>query len=297
MAGVVGRQVQFGMGTESTPGTAVAATSMFEIVNLQTNMNEQIFATDGLRGTRSKLSERVRQNTRAPSYTVTMHPNSVELDYLLPLILGGAEVADAFPLAETLSSFTTWIDISTTRYRYLGCMVSSARFYSTQGGPLALDLTVEAMDADNSGTAFASLSISVAAGPYLHADCAATVSASAYEFADVALTVDNMLKVDRFFTGQTRVSLIPTDRTITWELSGPSGDNFANLYGLTASGVACVATYTNGNRSLAFTSNKVSFPRLPPQVNVLDEVMLPLTGTARKDGATLELTTVNDSTG
>lgn len=294
MAAAMGFETKLGMITEVTPGTPLAPTEQYEVLVTDLRMNEELLDAAGLRGTRSHVSERVRQGTRAPGFSITLQPNSVELDALLPRILGGSESLDSFPLAETLPSFTTKIEVVQTRLVFAGCKVARARFVSSQGSPLNLELDVEAMDLTTEGTAFPALTINTV-GPYIHSDLAATVSATTYRFREVALAIDNGLKVDRFLNSQTRLSLPEQDRVITWTLDGPYGDNSA-LYGLAVAGVAVVGTWTLSNRSLAFSSTKVQFPRIPPRISGRDEIMLPLEGIARKDGSTNELTCTNDST-
>lgn len=290
MAAAMGAQIKIGMDAGST-----ISSEQYEAVITGLDINEELLDAAGLRGSRSHASERVRQGTRAPRFSLTLQPNSVELDALLPRILGGAEAADAFPLAETLPSFVANLDLVQKRWHFTGCKVARARFYSAAGGPLNLDLEVEALEVAVSDTAFPSLSINTV-GPYLHSDVVLSVGGSAYNFREVSLAIDNQLDTGRFFNSQTRISLPEQDRVVTWTFDGPFGDNSA-LYGLAVAGVAALATWTNGNRSLQCSSTKTQFPRRPPAVNGREEIMLPLEGVARKDGSTNELTCTNDSTG
>jgi hypothetical protein len=283
----MGVQIKLGMDPAST-----TPTEEYECTLTGLAANEQLVDAAGLRGTRIHASERVRQGTRAPHFQISLQPNSLELNNLLPRILGGAENLDSFPLAETLPTFVVVMELSADRWQWIGCKVARAVFSSSQGAPLNLELDVEALDVAQVATAFPALSISTAAGPYMHQDLVATISGTTYQFRDTRVTIDNHLKTDRFFNSQTRTALPEMDRTITWELDGPYGDQVA-LYALSVGGVACIATWTNGTRSLQFNSGNVQFPRIPPTINGRDEIMLPLSGIARGLAGGVELTCTN----
>lgn len=293
MAAATGAQMKFG-----TAAASATPDAQYEFKNLNLRFNEDLLEPGGIRGTRSRVSERVRQNTRAPGFSLDLEPDPVELDTWLPRILGGTESVDSFPLAETLPTFVATFDIVTTRLSFTGCKVASASFRCGQGQNLVVSIDVEALDFSVSASAFPNLTISTVA-PYVFSDTASglLIGGSAYQFFDWQLEIDNMLKRDRFLNSQTRVSLPELDRLVRWSWGGPHGDNWANLFGLSALGVASVATFTNGARSTVFTSNKVAYPRELPQFGDRDELRLPLVGIARKDGSTAELTTTNDSTG
>jgi hypothetical protein len=290
MSAAMPAQMHLGVDASSTTPTEEYE---FELVGLR--MAEELFEFAGLRGSRSHVSERVRQNTRAPGLSFRITPNSVELDAWLPRILGGAEATDVFPLAETLPTFTLNLDVVTKRLHFTGCKVNVGTFEAVAGGPLSLLLDVEALDVAVSATAFPSLTISTVA-PYIFSDTASglVVNAQTLQFFRHLLRIDNQLDTGRFLNSQTRVSLPERDRIITWEWDGPYGDNEA-LSGLAAAGVASTATYTNGSRSVLFSSNKVAYPRELPQVNGREEIRLPLVGVARMDGSTRELIVTNDS--
>lgn len=290
MSAAMGALAQFGMAASGN------ATELYELVSGDIALQEELFNSAGITGSRSHPSERTRQNTRRVSGSITLNPNSVELDNLLPRILGGTESLDSFPLAETIPTFSCQVDRVTKVFSYSGCVVSRATFRASQGGPLELQLDIEGVD-ETVGAAgsFPSLSLSQI-GPYIFSDAAITVGGSSYSFRDIEITIDNAVDTERFFNSQTRASIPARDRVVQWTLNGPYGDNSA-LYSLAVAGVACVATFTNGNRSLSFNSTKVQFPRLSPTLQGKEEIFLPLVGIARRDNTTDEIQTTNDSTG
>jgi len=78
----------------------------------------------------------------------------------------------------------------------------------------------------------------------------------------------------------------------------PYGDASA-LYGSAVGGVAVVATFTNGARSLVLSTPKVQVPRTPLPFGARGALNLDWTGTAGGNGTTAgsELAVANDSTG
>lgn len=293
MAASMGAIAQFGVGATATVDTK------YELVGGDMGIREDpLHASNGLTGSRlGDTSERVVQNTIRPGTTssLILEPNSVELDVWLPHILGTAENADVFALAETLTAFYIALDKVTKVEVYNNCIVSKATFQSSQGQPMQMILDVEAltMTVGNAGT-FPSLSLNVALGPYMHSDCAFALGGSAYKFKSWKVEIDNVLDTERFFNSQSRQSLPTKDCIVTWTFDGPYGDNSA-LYGLAVTGVAVSATFTISGRSCAFSSPKVSFPRQSPVLAGKEEIMLPLVGIARKSGSTAKFSVTNDS--
>ena len=275
--------------------TSTTPTEKYKFRNFQWNLNEILSNMEGIRGTREETSERTVQNTRAPRFSFRMFPNSVELDTWLSRIMWGAEAADVWNYSDTQpANFAACVDMSTARWRFQDCQVDKATFSWEQGGPLTLDLEIEALDFSTDGTAFPNLSFSTVPH-YIASEGVHVVNANTLKFRSGKITIDNMLKKDRFMNSQTRISLPSMGRKTTWELDGPYGDNSA-LFGLSALGVICTQTFTKGNRSILFSSVAVQFPREFPQPNERDEIMLPLVGEARKSGSTGSLIVTNDST-
>jgi len=261
-------------------------------------MTEELVTPTGITGALDLPSERTRQGTRRVQGQLIMTPNAVELDAWLPRILGGTESADSFPLADTLSAWYATVEKTTKVFTYNGCVVASAQFQASVGQPLRMSINVLGIDeaVGNSGT-FPSLTLNVSSGPFLLSDLVLTVSGTGYSFRDFTLDINNAPDPERIFNALTRASIPRADhRTIQWALSAPYGDTSA-LYGLSHTGVACIATFTNGNRSLVFNSPKVAFPRQTPPFAGKGEILLPLVGRAYKNGTSPCLATTCDSTG
>lgn len=280
-------------------GAADPVDELYEMLDgSDITMTEELIAPTGITGALDLPSERTRQGLRRVGGQLIMTPNGAELDAWLPRILGGNESADSFPLADTLPTWYATLDKVTKVFTYDGCVVASAQFQASRGQPLRMTINVLGIDeaVGNSGT-FPSLTLNVASGPYVLADLVLSVGGTNYSFSDFTLDINNAPDPERFFNSLTRASLPRADhRTIQWTLATPYGDSSA-LYGLTHTGVACIATFTNGNRSLVFNSPKVAFPRQTPPFAGKGEIMLPLSGRAYKNGTSPALATTNDSTG
>ena len=289
-----------GMWRQSRFGSAASGTTVsveYEVTSFTPRMNENLFNASGARGTRGKQSERVVQGTRAPGFDVTLQPNSVELDTILPWIFGGSESVDSFPLAETLPTFSWIVDMGgTARWYWETCTVNKAVFSATQGGPLELQLSVEALTHSTDSTAFGASTVSVVP-PYMfyESSSALVVNSQTLGHYSCKLTVDNALDTGKHLNSQTRHSTPTRDRMVTWEFEGPYS-TISALFGLAATGVPVTATFTKSGRSVAFSSLKVCFPREFPQVQPPEEYHLSIVGEAHRSGTTQELTTTNDST-
>ena len=71
---------------------------------------------------------------RGDSHTRVFNPAPDELDNLLPRILGAAAVGDVFDVAETLPSFTVFIDKVGDIFQYDDCKCNRATFRASAGG-------------------------------------------------------------------------------------------------------------------------------------------------------------------
>ena len=293
MSAATGVASKLGFGSSST------VDNFLEILNESLRLTRPILYNGGIVGSRSQPSERTREGPRSVAGGISCTPSPIELDALLPYIVGGSESVDVFPLAETVPSAYITVDRGPKVFTYSGCKVNTATFSASRGGGfLQLDTNWLGIDESvgNSGT-FPSLSVDVVSQPYVFTDSdgAVTISSTAYKVDSISISIYNMLE-PQWFNSLTAARINETGREVTWTLTVPYGDSSA-IYGTSVAGVACVATFTNGNRSIAFSSTKVQFTKESPVVTSRGEVMMQLTGIARKDGSTPELVITSDSSG
>ena len=290
MAAAMGHQAKLGMAASSP------ATEAYDFISESLALTETLVDTSGFIGSRSHPSERVRQGTRFVQGSIVMHPSPLELDTLLPRILGTAESADVFAVAETIPSFFVTINRDIKVPSYSGCYVNRATFRGSEGLPLELTLDILGTD-ETVGAAgsFPAISISNATVPYMFHELVTVVNSVTYSVKSWELTVDNALE-SQFFNSQTPTRFNATDRIVSMSLQLPYGDATA-AYGLTVTGVAVTATFTNGTVSILFSTPKVSFPRESATVaSNRGELFLVINGIARKSGSTAEITVTSDST-
>lgn len=289
MAAAMGHQAKFATGDDST------IDEPFDFISENIALAETFIDGSGFVGSRSMPKERLAASTRSVAGQVVMNPTGADLDLWLPRILGGVESADSFPLAETLPSFYACVDRVAKVFTYSTCYVNSATFKASEG--TFLEMTIDLMGTDetvgNAGT-FPSLTITHSV-PYIFSQLVLTIGGTEYHPKSWELTVNNALEM-QFFNSLTPTRINATDREVTVTTQLPYGDATAT-YGVGTGGAAVVATFTSGGKSLAFSCASVAFPRNSPVVtNVRGELMIDLTGRARKSGSTAELAVTSDST-
>jgi hypothetical protein len=297
-----------GYGVQLGMGSASPVTEAYEIKSESLAGERQILNTAGMRGSRSEVLERLRQGVMTIGGAIVLEPSPTELRALLPRILGGSEGSEVgyytYALAETLPSFYVAVHrVGGDLYTYTGCVVDSAVFRSVAGGPLELTLNIEALSEVVSGS-FPSLTID-AYPPFMHYDSTLTLNGSAVTALEVQLTIDNMLKKDRFVNSQNRTDLPPTGRKVTLRAVVPYTADTNALYDGGVAGITSDLKWTFGGagdgaagKSLHFTLQKVVFPaRKSPAVgNKGDEITLLLEGQVYKTGSTAEVSAKVDVT-
>ena len=292
MADKVGAFNRLGYDDDTT-----TATVEFEFLEgSQIGLTQQHVNTNGMRGTRSQYNDRNREGTRRVDGNLLFAPTPGELATLLPLILGGSPSGTTYPLAETVPAHY-WIAVRDgTTYSYNGCCVEQATFSAQEGGALQLAMTVVGKDEAQSGSIGSNTIDATTGGPLTFMEGAVTVGGSSYEFSSFELSIRNVLEV-KYRNSLTPTQIKATDRVVTVSLPFSLGDASA-LYGSATTGVAVVATFTNGGgvaTSLTFSLTKVATPKNPlpfGQRGILD---LPWQGRALRTSSTAELVVTLDS--
>lgn len=290
MAASVGVLAKLGIGTTST------VDSPLEFLSENIRKVRQIKDTGGIRGTRSHVAERTRADAYTVSGSIRLNPGPVELDYLLPYIMGtNKDGSNQFPLAETISDFYLSVDRVAKVFTYAGVKVGSATFSSSEGGFLDVNLNLEGKTetVGNSGT-FPSLTLSLLQ-PYIFYDAAVTIGGTTYSVRDWEVSIDNGLR-PRTLNSATRTEIPATDRMVRCRVTLPYTSSETSRYDTTTTGAAVVFTLTNGAYSLTLSLADVQFDTESPTVGGKDEIFLSLSGQARKSGTTAELIITNDST-
>ncbi len=253
-----------------------------------------VLATGGIRGTRSHPVERTRAGTHTVGGNIQTNPGPADLDNLLPLITGGTkDGSNNFPLTELLEEFYVTADKIAHVATYAGCKINKATFKATQGGLLELDLDVQGKTETLGVVSGFSALVPSLTAPYTFYDCVLTIASVAYQFRHFEFDLDNHLKLDRYMNSTSRTDLPALDRTASVSLDLPFTSDTIGLYDLNDAAGSVVATFTNGANTFTITLPAVQFPTQPPNMPGREEITLPLKGTARKTGTTLEATLTN----
>jgi hypothetical protein len=277
-------------------GTAIGSyTEAYEFRTEGLRAAREIVETSGIRGTRSMPIERTRDGTVRINGTIAFHATPAMLDLLLPRIMGSAEVADLFAVAETLPEFDVLIERVAKRFVYAGCKVARATFRATAGGALELDLEITGKSETVSATAFPTIA-APNDPPYIWSDAVCTVEGSARVVTRWELSIDNQLNA-RFSNSNTATDIHTQGRVVTVSMTVPYTSDEVDLYGINSSG-ASGATFvlTNGGRSITFTVGALAVADSSPGVSGPGEILLEMNGIAKSSGSTKELSITSDST-
>lgn len=286
-----------------TGAASFGASDAIEFISEDLRYTQTMLYNNGIRGTRSRLSDRCRVVQGAVSGSIVMHPTPVEIGKLLPLILGANSV-----LTEPLEEFGVLVDRVTRTFVYTGCRVSRATFAGSQGQPITLKLDIEGeTEVISSGAFTPTYDLGQ---PYIFSDVTFSLSqdSSAAEVRAFELIIDNGLVTDRFNNSLTRLTIPAADRMVMLNLTVPFTADEVNLHPLTQAslqdGEPGSLTFTN-TIGAGTTSTTFSFANLkidPAQSPVVgsrgSEVMLNLQMKSYKtmDPEVLELVVTHDST-
>jgi hypothetical protein len=281
-------------------GTAIGSyTDRFEFNSITPGGGVGLIDTseEATRGTRSRSKERVAQGLIETTLNIVLNPSPAELDILLPMILGGAESVDSFPLAETTAYKDILVDWSVHRQIYQDCLVNRAEFSSSQGQPLRLSLEFWCRTQDTPvATAFPSIAVDTD-NIYVHHQGVLTARSAARDFSEASVVIDNNLERS-YNNAQNPTFIFPTDRVI--ELTGnvPFTSDEDDLYTgplASAAGAAGTLVYTNGGQSLTFTFGNLKEQDASPPAMTGGETRQSITWRAYKSGSTAELAVTHDS--
>ncbi len=248
-----------------------------------------------MRGSRSQVFERLRQGTLAPGGSITFEPSPTELRKMMPRILGGTE-AGASPytcaVAETVPAFWIMVDRVAKVYQYNNCYVDKAHFRASEGQPLEVTLDIEALTETITAAATFTGGLTIDANPpFVFWDGVLTLASASIPVRSVEVTIDNMLKKDRFTNTQTRSAIAAMDRVVTIRAECPYTADTTALYDTAIGGVTADLTFTNGGKVFRLILQNVYFParRSPVMSRKDDEVLISLEGQVFKTGSTAEV--------
>ena len=272
--------------------------TFIDLVSETLTAEHSLVESEGIRGTRSRTKERVRRGLVTVSGDTVHHPSPTELDALLPVILGGTETTDTFPLAETLPEYDIMVDKVARVFDFEDLKCDRAVFSSSPGQPLELTMSHigKTIAETNAGT-FPALTPDTDT-MYVFTDAVFTYNSTTYEINDMELTIDNLVEA-RYGSGSvTATSIDATDRRVTLTVTAPWTSSETALYDISSvAGADGSLVLTNGNQSLSFAfANMKLAPATTPVVGGRGEITQGLTFNIYKSGTTNELIVTHDST-
>ncbi|QDU75434.1 hypothetical protein Pan97_24660 [Bremerella volcania] len=264
----MGHATQLGLGPQHATSLA---TRQFEFQSCTLNRHQNLIRASGIRGQRAPLGDYTQQGTSSVSGSILLLPRPDDLDFLLPYILGGAEAADVFDLAESLPELLATVDKDVLVETYRGLKVAQAVFRSKQGQPLTLELQLEGKTKDSSAAAgtFPSIGTTLSEKlPYVHHHATWTFDETDIEINDLVLTIDNGLELDHYNNSQSRTRIPEGEQTITLAFTTPHNADFDDhLREIAAAGVsAAELVFDNGTDSLTIDFGLLLKPETPVDI-------------------------------
>ncbi len=252
----------------------------------------------GARGSRSHIAESVNEGPYAVGGPLVMEPRPDELTLLLPWIMGSTFSGTTIVIGDTLTDRYVTIDKVAKVYTYAGCRVNSARFRSSAGQNLRLEMDVQGKtEATGNAGSFPAISASLSSlQPYIMHQGVITLNAVTREVDNLEIGIDNFLILDRFNNSQSRTELPSDDLGISLTVDNPFTATDIALYDMAVAGVAGSVVFTNGARSVTFTFANLKVPAQVIQAARQGEIIHRLPLVAYRTTATACLTVVNDET-
>lgn len=283
----MGHATQLGLGPQHATSLA---TRQFEFQSCTLNRHQQLIHTSGIRGQRAPIGDFTQAGTSTIRGNIMLLPRPDDLDFLLPYILGGAEAADVFDLAESLPELVATVDKAVLVETYRGLKVAQATFRSKEGQPLSLELQLEGKTKDDSAAAgtFPAISSTLSEKlPYVHHHASWTFDETDIAINDLMLTIDNGLELDQFNNSQTRSRLPEGEQTITLAFTTPHNSDFDDhLREIAASGVsAAQLVFDNGTDSLTVDFGLLQKPETPVDIRGKKSIRPQVTLQAYEDKA------------
>jgi hypothetical protein len=288
---------------DAAPHTFDVNSESYEFLYESVQKRQRIVGGQGIRGTREESQESTRLGAYTVGGRIAMNVNPLMLDLWLPRILGTAENADSFALAESLPSFGLLFNRVTQTFQYTDCVVSRAMFRAkagpSDGEEEKVELVLEVVGkTETTGTSAPAVSIATTATStqdYLISDGVFTFASSAREVKEFVILIDNHIQ-PRWVNSLTATALCPRGRTIAVQARLPYDSGTSNLYGQARAGAAGTIVFTNSTVSTTFTFGTLQSPDESPIVRGKTEIDLILNLIARKTGSTASLAVSSDST-
>jgi len=274
--------------------TANPVTTAFEAVSFGLMSMKPHLSANGMRGTRSHVSERVIEGVEEVAGPIVVMPSPEEAALLLPWV-GFSASGTTYSLTETLTSRFITADKVTKVPTYSGCYVNALTIRATKNVPWEWTFDVIGQqETDGDAASFPAISVTETPPLALH-HCVVTLAGSARSVVDITIKIDNVLEPQANNAAYAEL-IEPTDRIVSVDITVPYTTANADLKNQVVAGSAGSAVFTYGNYACTFTFGVLQFPRGAVEVPGKTGLMLRLSGQARMVSTTRELVVTLDST-
>lgn len=257
----------------------------------------EIVADEGIRGTRSRVMERLALGNISVGGTIEFNPTPAELAFLLPLVTGSSTTATV--LTDALADVTIVVDSKTVLDTYVGRM-NKFTFTGEPGEKMKLsaDFVGKTRTAGTGGTLAGTPDVSVRPYMFYDAGSGITIGGTVYQIDKFEFSIDNKI-VPTYMMGQTVTDLEPTDRIVMLSLQSKfnAAENallVLNEAGpVIASPLTASIAFTDGANSVTFTfAALVAPPETISIPNRAGKLRLPLNYQCYRAATSLEVVPV-----
>jgi len=295
---------QLGIATETTFNTPVTVSTFYEFTNESINYNKNISVGLGLRaGGQVARSGRRVVTTSDATGDINLDLPTKGLGLLLSYAMGGTvQTSGTYTLGDVYGkSFTAQVGVpqyggTVTPKTIAGCKISSFEISAAQSAIATGRFTIDGASF-TTATSLATASFPSNNSVFHFAQGAITVDGSSVaNIKDFTLSVDNVLKTDRFNLGSAGVKaeqIINGFRAITGSLTAEFTDTTLLAKFLADTSAALVLTFTGPSSSvLSITLPAVKFDGEAPQVGGPEVIDINFTFQAYDNGTDQPLTIV-----
>lgn len=246
-----GSLTRFGIGKETTYGTAVAVTASYEIMSEDFTGKYERTNAEALSGSYVMRSDRFSVVKKGAEGSVTMEPLTRGFGDWLAFLNG--QVATTGPTSTSVYTHTSTVNNLTGKnltiqvhrateagtlqpWTYEGGKVTGYEFSNTVDQTLRVTINMDFENESNpdspsapyTSTVLTGLSTPAGANVFTWAEGQVKVGGTAYDISEVTIGVDNALNVDRYFINTPAVKKEPIQdgkREITWSFTTTYADN------------------------------------------------------------------------
>jgi tail tube protein len=246
-----GSLTRFGIGKETTYGTAVAVSKSYEIMSEDFTGKYERTNAEALSGSYVMRADRFSVVKKGAEGSVTLEPLTRGFGDWLAAMMG--QVATTGPVETAAYTHTGTINSLTGKnltvqvlradesgtlrpWTYEGGKVTSYEFSNSVDQTLRCSISMDFENETNpdapagvyAGTTLTGLSTPVGANVFTWAEGKVTVGGTAYDISEVTIGVDNALNTDRYFINTPALKKEPIQdgkREITWSFTTTYADN------------------------------------------------------------------------